>query len=149
VYRTIKENKGDLIVARRVRKNSDGIKFKTTEKIDPPKDIRVVNSRGETTRFDINKLREDIKLCYGKLHIYEEHLELICDDVILAILSSCEQENGKTVGTEVIEETVLSTLDKIGIPPETVAFRYKTRFCIDSIPKDELEDVISSNFDES
>jgi len=144
VTRTLRRDEKGFPVVHRERKYPDGTKFKTTERIESPRDVWVVNSKGETTRFDPDKVRNDVELCYGKLHIYEEHLDSICNNVDWAIISSYKRiGREKTVGTEVIEEAILSAMDKAHIP-EVIRFRYQARFCIDSIPKDELRDLVSS-----
>ncbi len=144
VTRTLRKVEKGIPVWHRERKRPDGTKFETTEQIDFPKGLWVVNSKGETKLFDPNKFRNDVKLCYGKLHIYEEDLDSIDSNVAWAIDSSYKRiGRKKTVGTEVIEEAILSAMEKAHIS-KVIIFRYQTRFCIDSIPKDELRDLISS-----
>ncbi len=146
VIRTLRRVEKGIPVVHRERKRPDGTKFKTTEWINSPKNAWVVNSKGETKLFDPDKFRNDVKLCYGKLHIYEEDLNSICNDVAWATDSSYKQiGRKKTVGTELIEESILLAMDKAQIP-KVIRLRYITRFCIDSIPKDELRDIISSAF---
>jgi transcriptional regulator NrdR family protein len=144
VIRTSKvEDRHGSPVVRRIRKRLDGSTFPTTERITAL-GILVRNSEGETKQFDKERLRKDIESCYGKIHMYDEDVTVICDKVVVEMVFSYKQVGReKVVSTKIVEEAVLTAMGEMSIPP-VIRGRYMATYCINSLPKEELEELINS-----